>query len=157
MFVLNKQLCYLLRKEYGLTKKKEKKKESNKSENGVKEEKTMKFKQVRLIDWGLTPFLTISQLFHGGQFTYSCISWFSHTSTPHISLPKQLAAFPHRLSPLVEDEWRMSHWLFVNRRKESWPSRDSNSQPLDWQPASLPTKLPGLGQTGKNSHLSEKL
>ena len=27
-----------------------------------------------LIEWGLTPFLTISQLYHGGQFTYSCIS-----------------------------------------------------------------------------------
>ena len=35
---------------------------------------------------------------------------------------------------------------FVKRRKESGPSRDSNSQPLDWQPASLPTELPGLGQ-----------
>ena len=92
-----------------------------------------------LIDWGLTPFLTISQSYHGGQFIYSCISWFSHTSTPHNNLPKQLAAFSHRLSPLVEDEWRMSQW----RRKESWPSRDSNSQPLDWQPASLPTELPG--------------
>ena len=52
-----------------------------------------------LIDWGLTPFLTISQLYLGGQFTYSCISWFSHTSSPHNNLPKQLAAFPHRLSP----------------------------------------------------------
>ena len=64
-----------------------------------------------LIEWGLTPFLTISQLYHVGQFTYSCISWFSHTSTPHNNLYKQLAAFPHRLSPLVENEWRMSHWL----------------------------------------------
>ena len=42
-----------------------------------------------LIDWGLTPFLTISHLYHGGQFTYSCISWFSHTSTPHNNLSKQ--------------------------------------------------------------------
>ena len=65
-----------------------------------------------LIDWlGFYAVLTISQLYHGGQFTYSCISWFPHTSTPYNNLPKQLAAFPHRLSPLVEDEWRMSHWL----------------------------------------------
>ena len=71
-----------------------------------------------LIDWGLTPFLTISQLYHGGQFTYLCISWFSHTSTPHNNLPKQLAAFTHRLSPLVKDEWRMSHWpLSIVRKK----------------------------------------
>ena len=69
------------------------------------------FRRHWLIDWGLTPFSTISQLYHGRQFTYSCISWFSHTSTPHNNLPKQLAAFPHRLSSLVEDEWRMSHWL----------------------------------------------
>ena len=64
-----------------------------------------------LIDWGVTSFLTISQLYHGCQFTYSCISWFSHTSTPHNNLPKQLAAFPHRLHPLVEDEWRVSLWI----------------------------------------------
>ena len=61
-----------------------------------------------MIDWGLTPFLNISHLYHGGQFTYSCIYWFSHTSTPQNNLPKQLAAFTHRLSPLVEDKWRMS-------------------------------------------------
>ena len=67
-----------------------------------------------LIDWGLTPFLSISQSYHGGQFTYSCVSWFSYTRIPHNNLPKQLAAFPHRLSPLVEDEWRMSHWLSSN-------------------------------------------
>ena len=69
------------------------------------------FWNIKVIDWGLTPFLTFSHLYHGGHFTYSCISWFSHTSTPHNKLPKQLAVFPHRLSPLVEDEWRMSHWL----------------------------------------------
>ena len=45
-----------------------------------------------------------TQLYHCGQFTYSCISWFSHTNTLHNNLPQQLAAFPHRLSPLVEDE-----------------------------------------------------
>ena len=103
MFVLNKQLCYLLRKEYGLTKNKEKKNESNKSENGVKEEKTMKFEQVRLIDWGLTPFLTISVISRR-PVDLLIHFWFSYTSTPHNHLPKQLAAFPHRLSPLVENE-----------------------------------------------------
>ena len=30
------------------------------------------------------------------QFTYSCISWFSPTSTPNNKLPKQLAAFPSK-------------------------------------------------------------
>ena len=49
---------------------------------------------------GLTPFLTISQSYHGGHFTYTRISLFSNTSTPHNNLPKQLAAFPHRLSPV---------------------------------------------------------
>ena len=33
------------------------------------------------IDWSLTPFLTFSQSYHGGQFTYSYVSWFSFTST----------------------------------------------------------------------------
>ena len=71
-----------------------------------------------LIDWGLTPFLTISQSYLGGQFTYSCVSWFSQTSTPHNNLPKQLAAFPYRLRPLVEDKWRMSQWLLSNIGKK---------------------------------------
>ena len=31
---------------------------------------------------------------------------------------------------------------FVKRRKESWAT--GKTQPLDWQPASLPTELPGL-------------
>ena len=71
-----------------------------------------------LIYWGWTPFLTISQSYHSGQFTYTRFSWFSHTSTPHNNLPKQLAAFPKRLSPLVEDEWRMSHRHLSNSGKK---------------------------------------
>ena len=38
------------------------------------------FKNI-LTDYGLTPFSTIVQSYHGGQFTYSCISWLSNTST----------------------------------------------------------------------------
>ena len=59
-------------------------------------------------------------------------SWLPHTSNPHNTLPKQLAVFP-----LVENEWRLSHWL-IKCQKKCWPSWDSNSQPLDWQPTSLP-------------------
>ena len=36
--------------------------------------------------------LTFSKSYHGGQFTLPWISWFSHTSTPHNNLPKQLVA-----------------------------------------------------------------
>ena len=59
----------------------------------------------QLIDWGLTPFLTIS---HDGQFTYSCISWFSHTSTPHNNLPKQNAKQP---SPIAAMFFYQSTWV----------------------------------------------
>ena len=62
------------------------------------------------IDWLI---LTISQSYHVGQFTYVYVSWFSHTSTQHNNLLKQLAAFSHRLSQLVEDKWRMSQWLWA--------------------------------------------
>ena len=55
-----------------------------------------------LINWGLTPFSTICQSYHGGHFNYSCVSWFSRTSARHNILSKQLAAFSHRLSPLVK-------------------------------------------------------
>ena len=70
-----------------------------------------------LIEWlGFNAVFNIFQSYHGDQFTYSCVSWFSHTSTPHNILSKQLAAFPHRLlaSPLVKDKWRMSQWLWSN-------------------------------------------
>ena len=56
-----------------------------------------------LIDWALTSFLAISQLYHGGQFTYSCVSWFSYTSNPHNNLHKQLAAW--LLWHIVLDHW----------------------------------------------------
>ena len=73
---------------------------------------------VKLFDWLIDLGLTISQSYHSGQLTYSCISWFSNTSTPRNNLPKQLAAFPHRLSPFVKDEWRMSQWLLSNVGKK---------------------------------------
>ena len=81
-----------------------------------------------LIDWGLT----ISQLYQGGQFTYSCIFLFSHTSTPYNNLPKQLAAFPLSLSPLVEDEWHMSDWLLSTvRKKVGWVGIQTHNPWID--------------------------
>ena len=45
-----------------------------------------------LINWlGFNAvFLTFSQSYHGGQFTYSCVSWFSHTTTAHNNLSNWL-------------------------------------------------------------------
>ena len=50
-----------------------------------------------LIDWGLTPFIIFFQSYHGDQFTYSCVSRLSYTSTQPNILSKQLAALPYRL------------------------------------------------------------
>ena len=59
--------------------------------------------QTHVIDFGLTPFSTISQSYNGGMFTYPCVSWLSHTSTPHNMLSKQLAALSTwTVSQLVE-------------------------------------------------------
>ena len=44
-----------------------------------------------LIVWCLTPFSTVFQLYHGGQYTYPCFSW----SSFHNILSKPLASFPH--------------------------------------------------------------
>ena len=79
-----------------------------------------------LIDWCLTPFLTIVQLYHGGQFT-------SHAFPGFLTPVLHTTNFPsNRLLFYID----IAHWwktndalTFVNRRKESWPSRDSNSQP----------------------------
>ena len=60
----------------------------------------------------------------------------------HNGLSKQLAAFPHQLLChwwKTNDDWPTV--TFVKRRRECWRSWGSNSQPLDWQPASLPTEL----------------
>ena len=40
--------------------------------------------------------------YHSSQLTYPCVSWLSHTSTPHNTLSKQLAAFPHK---------QLANWL----------------------------------------------
>ena len=47
----------------------------------------------QLIDRRLTPFSTNFQSYHCCQFTYPYVSLFSHTSTPHNNLSKQLDAF----------------------------------------------------------------
>ena len=109
-------------------------------------------KLVECIDWlGLNAvFKKEYQSYHDGQFTYSCVFQLSHTSTHNI-LSKPLAAFPHRL-------W--AHWwmtlvtvTFVKRRKECWPSWESNSQPLNWQPLSFSTELLVLGILGNRKPL----
>ena len=81
-----------------------------------------------LIDWGLTPLLTISQLYHGGQFTYSYISWFFHTSTPHNfcqSSERKLAEPGFELTTPgltthVATDWatgaRLGNWLAIDWR-----------------------------------------
>ena len=58
-----------------------------------------------LFDWGLTPFLTFSQSYHGGQFTFSCVSlFFSHQfSTQQYS--QATGCFSYRLSPF-NDWWK---------------------------------------------------
>ena len=58
-----------------------------------------------LIACGLTPFSTIFQSYYDSQFTYPCVSWLLHTSTPYNNLSKQLTAFPDRL---LAHWWRMS-------------------------------------------------
>ena len=42
-----------------------------------------------LIDWCSKPFSTIFQSYHGGQYTYSYVSWFSHTWVPYTIIPSK--------------------------------------------------------------------
>ena len=58
-----------------------------------------------LIDRGLMPFSVI--LWRSVQI-HMC-TWLSHSSTQHNSLSKQLAAFPHRVCPLLKDERRLEN------------------------------------------------
>ena len=49
----------------------------------------------QLVVWCLTPFSTVSQLYHGNQCTYPCFPGVLLTSTIHNILSKPLATFPH--------------------------------------------------------------
>ena len=79
------------------------------------------------------------------MFTKPLVSWLSYTSTPHNSLPKHLAAFPHGL---------LGHWWKTNDAccinlcqtfERMLAELEFELQPLDWQPTLLPTELRGLG------------
>ena len=72
----------------------------------------------QLIDWGLTPFLTISQLYHGGQFTYSSISWFSHSYITAASSPTH--QFPGFLTPVLHTTIFPSNWLLFHIDLAHW-------------------------------------
>ena len=89
-------------------------------------------------------FSTIFQSYHGNQVTFSCVLWLCHTSSPHNILSEQLAAFSHKLLAHGEIQIMLVTVNFVKRRNKCWLSWVSNSQSLDWQPASLSTELPGL-------------
>ena len=60
-------------------------------------------------NWGITQISTIFQSYHGDQFTYSFVSWLSHTSNSHNNLSKQQATFPH---------WLLAKMTFNPRKKD---------------------------------------
>ena len=63
---------------------------------------------------GFNVVLTISQLYHVGQFTYSCIFWFSHTSTPHNNLPN-CDIWKHKVKL-----WKLSVCLYIYCTCNEW-------------------------------------
>ena len=52
-------------------------------------------KGIQMIDWSVTPFLKIVQLYYDGQFTWPYVSGISNISSLANSLSEKLAAFPH--------------------------------------------------------------
>ena len=72
--------------------------------NLILKRKAAKYKRkicnlIDLIEWCLTPFSTVFQLYRGGQCTNPCSPGVLLTSTPHNILSKPLAAFPHDHCP----------------------------------------------------------
>ena len=79
------------------------------------------------------------------SFLLWLIDWLGFNAVfKNFSVISPTHAFPGFLTPVHHTTNFPSNWLLFHRQKESWPSRDSNFQPLDWQPTSLPTELPGL-------------
>ena len=49
------------------------------------------------------------------SFIYPCVYWLSHTSVPHNSHLQGTGCFStSTVSPLFEDEWRLTHWPLSN-------------------------------------------
>ena len=75
------------------------------------------------------------------QVHYRCVFRLSNTSSSHNIFYQLLAAFLHRLLA----NWRKTNDAIHSVFCQTSEVRCSNSQFLDWQPASLPTELAGLG------------
>ena len=100
----------------------------------------------QLIEWCLTPFSTVFQLYFGGQCTYPCFPGVLLTSASHDIPSKPLAAFPHTIVKATDSGRRGMNPVAmtrINPRKEYWPSRVFNQRPPVLKSARLPTELLG--------------
>ena len=85
---------------------------------------------------------------------FVCFLTFSHQYFNHTTIfPSNLLLFH---MAICGGRMTLVTMNFVKRRKECRPSWGSNSQPLDWQPASLPTELLGLGPFMYNNWIELK-
>ena len=95
----------------------------------------IRMKAVRLIERCLTPFATVFQLYHGGQWTYPCFHGVLLSSTPHNILSKPLAAFPHNYCQNNGQRWE---------RNESWDRTSdllfSSPTATDWAMGQKPMR-----------------
>ena len=83
-----------------------------------------------MIDWGRDAVCNTS--YHGSKLTCQYASLLHPHRTPHTcnSPSKQLAVYT--VNSLMENERRLSLWLCFKRRKEYWPSWNSNKKNHTW-------------------------
>ena len=83
-----------------------------------------------LFIWGLTPFSTLFQLYHGGQCTNPCFPRILLNSTPHNILSKPLASFPHYHCCNNGQRWEMNPvtMTIINPGKKYWLGWGSNQR-----------------------------
>ena len=96
------------------------------------------------IEWCLTPFSTIFQLFRGGQCTYPCFPGVLLTSIPHNIFPSHWLLSRITIVETTERGERGMNpvaMTIINPRKEYWPSRRSNQRPPVHKSTTLPTEL----------------
>ena len=103
-----------------------------------------------MINWSGLNAVTNNNLSVISRRQVNLLMWLSDFLTPVLNtilFPSYWLLFHIERELIMEGEWRLS--TCFKRRKECWPSWDSNSQPREWQFTLLPDERPSTQGTSE--------